>query len=585
MKALDIIANEINDYLYSTVDIGDGIKFSEHKLKRRINFYKNRYQQTGKIVDGDYQYWYDLIHPLVNTEVKNLRIDSKYIMVWSKSPIVDFAPVYIANAKNTEFMEETGRAEELAESVEDFAADGNILFRKALNGYERCDMQNTYIINQSARTVEDTAVIERWVKDADWLRQRKGIYENVDEVIKQCGNKFFSRDEKNRNAVNTQTKFYEIHQRIGILSEKDFLELKGDKTGKDDKFLLTIMIVAGLRKGSNADRYVLFAEDITGDKMTDWYTEAHRGPYKGRWWREGLVELLMDHQTRYNDLTNQIARALDIATKVVFRSADLLTINNARTAIDNGDILRSEDLSQIDLRVHNLDQAINDRNATLQDAQRIANAFEVVTGESLPSGTPFKLGMLQDVNASKLYTHLRKKLAIPYRQVYRKYVLPELVKKLKGEDIIKLTGDGTMLAKFHEIIANSWYWKNILNIGPHAPEQKDLLIQAKIAELSQMDPLIKNMSEIWEGVIPRLYVTIVGENYNLEEQQTIINMLNYETDPVRRAYLMDYIYSSRGIPVPPAAMQGPAVKQQQGGGQTEAETINNTEEGIPAVAK
>jgi hypothetical protein len=582
MKALDIITNEIHDYLYGTVDIGDGIKFSENKLKRRINFYKNRYQQTGKIVDGDYQYWYDLMYPLINSEVKNLRIDSKYIMVWSKSPIVDFAPVYIANAKNAEYMEETGRADELAESVEDFAADGNVLFSKALNGYERCDMQNTYIINQSARTVEDTAIIERWVKDANWLKQRKGIYDHVDEVIKNCGNKFFSRIETNRQANNSQTKFYEIHKRTGILSEKDYLELKGDKTGSEDRFVFTIVITAGLRKGSNADRYILLAEDITGDKMTDWYTEAHRGAYKGRWWREGLVELLMDHQTRYNDLTNQIARALDIAMKVVFRSADLITINNARVAIDNGDILRSEDLSQIDLRVHNLDQAISDRNAALQDAQRVANAFEVVTGESLPSGTPFKLGMLQDVNANKLYTHLRKKLAIPYRRVYRNYVLPELVKKLKGEDIIKLTGDGTMLSKFNEIVANSWYWKNILKIGPHAPEQKDLLIKAKVAELSQMDPLIKNMKEIWEGVLPRLFVTIVGENYNLEEQQTIINMLNYETDPVRRAFLMDYIYSSRGIPVPPAMVQGVQGSPQKSG-QTESQAINDTEEGIPAV--
>jgi hypothetical protein len=48
-------------------------------------------------------------------------------------------------------------------------------------------------------------------------------------------------------------------------------------------------------------------------------------------------------------------------------------------------------------------------------------------------------------------------------------------------------------------------------------------------------------------------VTITGENYDVSENlQTIAAVLQFETDPVRRAFLLDTIYAAKGIPVPPA---------------------------------
>ena len=71
--------------------------------------------------------------------------------------------------------------------------------------------------------------------------------------------------------------------------------------------------------------------------------------------------------------------------------------------------------------------------------------------------------------------------------------------------------------------------------------------------MEQTEPLIKNSSEIWKGVLQRIRVTITGENYDVSEKlQTIAGVLQFETDPVRRAFLLDTIYAAKGIPVPPA---------------------------------
>lgn len=551
-KILDQITNEVHQYLFETAEISDGVSFSEYKLKKRINFFKNRHYPTGKVTEeGDIEYWFDIIHPRVNDEVKNLRLDSKYFTVFSKNPIGDFPAVYIANCKLSEWMEENGKADELSEATEDFSADGNLLLERTSNGYERWDMLNTFLTNTTARTVNETAIIKRFYMTQSDLRKKKGVYDNVDEVIRDCGNKFFTKTELGV-VEQSQTPLYELYCRTGEVSEEVLFDAqKLNKKGDPDKYILARIVVCGIKKGKTTERYVLFAEALpAGDRMSDWFKEAHRGPYKGRWFREGLYELLFDQQTAYNDITIEIMRAVPWNTRAFFRHTDVRTLNNIRTALKNGSLIKSADLQQIQVSAR-VSEALATRNAILEDANSIANSFEVIQGKSVPSGMPFRLGALLDVNASKLYEHLRKKLAVPYRHVYKEFLLERFIKDIKGKDIIRLTGDAQFIERYRRLVAESWFNKNLPIIGPYTPETREALIKEKMIELQKIDPVLKNNKEIWKEVLPRLYVTIVGENFNVEEQETIGTMLQFETDPIRRAFLLDYIYALKGIPIPP----------------------------------
>ena len=171
------MTSEIHEYLNGVTYIDEHIPFSEHKLKKRIQMFKNKYYPTGKVTeDGDYEHWFDIIHPAVNSEVKNLDFDTKHFLIFSTAPIQDFAAVYTSNLGIDEYMWEAGKADNLNEDVEDYSADGNILFRKTHDDYETCDMMNTFIINQTARTVDDTDIIERFYMSQSDLRNMEGIY-------------------------------------------------------------------------------------------------------------------------------------------------------------------------------------------------------------------------------------------------------------------------------------------------------------------------------------------------------------------------------------------------------------------------
>jgi hypothetical protein len=551
MKVCDITTGEIHEYIFGVTHINENIPYSEYKLKRRIQMFKNKHYPTGKITkDGDYEHWFDIIHPSVNAEIKNIDFDTKHFLIFSTAPIQDFSAVYVVNLGVDEFMWESGTAEELNTTVEDYSSDGNILFRKTADGYELCDMVNTFIINQTAKTIDETDVIERFYMSQSDLRSMGSTYKNVDEVIKNCGDVRFSTTEKGVGEIRSK-KLYEVYRRTGEISERDLFEAQGKKGGDENKYILARVVMAGLKKGRSSNRYILFAEKMDG-KMSDYFIEAHRGPYKGKWWREGLYELGFDHQVRYNDISNQIARGLDWASKILFSHSDKQTLQNLRTQLKNGALIKSVDIKQIEVRLQGFDQLVNDRNAILQQWADIANSFEVVQGKNLPAQTAFRTVATIDVNATKLFAFLRQKLALAYKQVFNKFVMPNLVMEMSMKDIIRVTGDPMFIDRFRRMAVDAWYINNLVDIGPHDAQMAQFMKDAKYQEMTQSEPMIKNVKDIWKGVLPRLRVTITGENYLVEEVQTISELIGYEQDPMRRAYLLDLIYAAKGIAVPPA---------------------------------
>src|ERR1041385_3390191 len=175
------IEREIQQYLTEIVMIGE-TEFSEHKLKRRISLFETHTYPTGKFdSQGNYKYWFDIITPRIDSEVKNIDFNTKDVHVYSPRKS-DELPCIITNLKLDEYLRETGQAEEINSSIEEGSGWGNVLWKKVKNTYERCDMRNTYIINQTAENVDQTPIIERHQLIQSDLRAMMGTWSNVKEV-------------------------------------------------------------------------------------------------------------------------------------------------------------------------------------------------------------------------------------------------------------------------------------------------------------------------------------------------------------------------------------------------------------------
>jgi len=527
------IKREIENYKSEIVQISEDNSFSQYKLVRRIMLYKNKIYPKGKLdSQGNYKYWYDIVAPRVDSEIKNIDFDTKDITLDSDAP-KDFIPLFFATSGLREYLRDNGEAEKLNESIEQFTEFGNVLWKKTKEGYESCDFTDTYILNQTARTIEDTAVIERKVISASQLRSKADIWNDTDKLRES----FQGTDKAPR---------FEIYERNGEISEEELRLAQGKSGGDKEKYLLAKVIVGGLEREDPT--VILYAEEIK--KMP--YKEAHRGKFSGRWFRVGMYELLFDEQTRANEIGNQIANGLKLASKTAYFTKDKTVAQNILTDLENGDILTGiENLGQVNTRMPGFDQLIADWNRNLQQADKLANSFEVVTGEALPSGTPFKLGEMLDQNSNKLFNYLREKIGIAFEELIQDWVLDKVMGDLKAKDILRLTGDAEYLNRYYQLLVDSWYINNLLYIGPHDPEMGTEMKAQKLKEVTKnKNTMAKLEKEMWKGVKPRVRVNIVGENINLPaELETLKSFIQLEQDPIRRTALITKAMSRKGIDV------------------------------------
>lgn len=538
---------EIRAYLEDPQEIFEGYTYSQYKLVKRIVYYQNQVYPKGKLDSKrNYKYWFDVISPRMDSEIKNVDFDRSNIEVYSNA-LADAPKVLIANAYLNHWMQETGQGEKINDAVEMGTGWGNVVFKKIKGDYEICDLRNFYVINQTAKSLKESTVIERHILTQSDLRAKKGIWKNIDEVIKSCGEKNFSSTLSD-NTKETDNPYYEIFERNGEVRERDLFEAQGKSGGSEEKYVLAKIVLAGLKKKSkDADlKYVLYADTIP--EMP--YKEYHRGRYQGRWFRIGMYELLMDIQTRANEIGNQIARGLEWSSKSIFRSSDKVIAQNVLDDLTSGDIIRSADLQQVQIRMQGLDQLIADWNRLMEMADKLANSYEVVTGESLPSGTPFRLGAMLNQNANKLFDFIREKLSMVLEDLIEDWILPNLLKDLKTEEFIRITGEED-LVKYYEALVNSWYQRNLHIIGLHTQEEAQALKEAKLKELSKKkEALWKPSKNFWKEFKPRAKVVITGEKVSLmAELETLSNFIQLESDPVRRTALIEMAMSKKGIDI------------------------------------
>lgn len=556
MEIFNIIKNEVNEYQNNSVEITKGVYKSADKRKKRLSYFMNRGGDTNKINEyGQYQYWLDPTKLFVDTVTKNLKLDTRNILAYSEDPIGDFGAVFIFNIilKDRLTNPNSNKDNDLKEDIESFVAWGNILWERTKDGFQTCDLLDTYVLNQRARSVDESDIIRRFELTQTDLRRMEGTYKDIEKAIKNSGDKFLVKEKS-----DTATKpIYEVFMRTGEVSEKVLFEAQGKKGGDDKKMVFCRIVVVGLSGGKDEESgVVLLAEGLGDKKMSNFYKEAHFGSYNKTWFREGVMEPFIDYIIAIREIDNYIQDGIEWASKIVFRASDNKTFQNIRTDIENGRLINSKDLSQVDVRFHNLDQMIARRNNLIDEMEKMSHALDVAQGQTMPSGTPFLSVAKLDENVSKYYSGKRDKFAIGYKHLFEEWEVPNLIKDISKMEVISITGEEAVLDRYYDLVVKDWYNKNLVAIGPHTQEMKEMLLMEKKEELKQFRPSVANNKEIWKDITKRIRITITGEESNiLDNLSTIASLLQVEQDISRRNYLLDRVYAMKGIPVPPVTPQ------------------------------
>ncbi len=579
MELVAQIRTEIDNYRNGQVRITDSYYFSQHKLVKRIYNLANKIYPSGNIdSQGNLKYWYDVITPRINDETKNIDFDTKDISLYSEIGN-DQTRTFLANCLLREWMRETKQGVSLNEDIEECTGWGNALWKKTKGGKVKLDFIDTYVINQKAKTVEDTPVIERHCLTQAQLREKRGTYDDdaLSGVIETRSGKSYGDVNDDRVSNENDVPVYELFERNGEVCLRDLNDAR-EKMGLNvirketdaETYVLAKVVVSLCGGGKQGDESpVLYAEEIKD--MKDVYKEYHRGRYNGRWFREGFYEMLADIQIRANELGNEIARALEFGGKQIFSSSDPMAYKNVLTDMLRGDIIQAKDLKRVDMTVPEIAHYISEWNLLMQNADRITGSNDVTSGEEMPAGTPFRLGAMLNANANKMYGFVREKLALSFKGIYQDWVLPDLLREFKSKDVVRITGDRDYLDEYHRIIVDNWYAANLVTFGPHAEAEAKLIKEAKLEQMrGSREEMVSLEKGYWDGFLARVDINITGESVGLDAEITSRNsLISLETDPGRRNYLLDQIWSRLGIDItklPKAVPSGPVRPTAGGGG-------------------
>lgn len=563
-RLVSLFLTEISNYKEGTIKLSNNVEHSMYNVIQNVKTHQNRGFLTDLVVgQNDDREFYDIVTPAIETAIANIDLDTANLEPYTEFPQY-LAQQYIAKSILQKFLMNTNHGVKLNEEIEQFIDDGNIIARRVEGSgeiYEPVLPQNIILGDTSAKCLEDTTVIERDNINQNELFKMKG-WQQIDKVIELC------------NAGSDQIPFYETYFRYGEMSKELLGQVKKEvhgteyNAGEDDTktFVqtLTIMVQAVTGKTRAEDSQdentkategiIVFAEELIPKeikitsklKITRYkpYESAHLGKYTGRFWRMGYREVGMPYQNRANELGNQIRRVMKVASKILFWSNDeSIAGKNILSAVKNGQILKAQHLDILNNIFPNLSLFSEEWNRNINELTKALKAFEIASGESLPSSTSATAIAIQNEKIGLYYNYKREKFALWKTAVFSRWVIPDLVKDLKAQEIVEITGDSGYMEEMVDAYLNAWILKNYfkfiaLNGGVPTQEEIDLIKQTKKEELLKKPKLFLEMEKgFFKGV--DLYITITPVSEMFNKQMKITNglkLMEYRANP---AFMQD----------------------------------------------
>jgi hypothetical protein len=224
----------------------------------------------------------------------------------------------------------------------------------------------------------------------------------------------------------------------------------------------------------------------------DWpFKDFHYIKTKGRWLGIGIPEMLFDVQVRVNELKNQKRISMEIGAMHLFQTSDNTLVKNTLTDLENGDVVFSKNgITPIDNAERNL-AAFNDEESSYHSqVDRLSFAYEAIRGEAGDSSTPLGTTQIAVAQGTSVYAFKKENLSLFWQEFFNDLVMPQLLKDLSAEHIMRYTGSAQELLQLDlaaaEIEANDFAKDQILSGKIFTKEDLDAMRSQRIQDYRRM---------------------------------------------------------------------------------------------------
>lgn len=540
-----------------TIDLVDGLPFSQKKQIRTIEFYNNsKYLNGNKDELGREKPFFQILNAICDVENTAKDLDTKDIQITSDDAN-HYLESWLLSKDIYVWMKETNFAKTLNDMRDTHTRYGSLLVKKVVK-----DGQLTLELPEWKNTLTDQVnILNGAIVETHWMTanqlSKMTEWKNVDKVI----------DKIKGSGSTKRVPVYEIR---GEFSRATYKDAEGEKyTPKDEKeFSYQLYYIAGNPvESGKVDSYETYEKLYCEDDTERVYKYLARKPKAGRSFGVGVMEEGEEAQVWTNDAVLKQARAMEYTTKVIGQSASKkLKGRNLLTETDDGIILETEEDKPI-LPLNLLPSGgLNQYGLLIEQwydqLQKTTSAYSAQRGDTPPSGTPFRLQATVLQQSNNVFKTLQQELGIFITEVIEDWVLPYLTTKLNREHILAYDFSPEELKeidnKFTAKQANQRAIDEILAGNMVTQEQYDAWIENydEFIKQTKSQRFIQIPKDFYKNLKVKVTVNITGEQRNkaatLESLNNILIIYasnpNLSQDPVASQLLTRIIeLSGAGI--------------------------------------
>ena len=379
--------------------------FSQPETLAIVDLYMASQFEKGKFdTEGQRKVFLNKVRFIRDVSRMRTDIDVKNY-VFNPDTYEDIWGTYLMQKKFKIWTREQYFGETLNRLQDDFATYGTAVTKKVGDEVYRVPIKNL-INTQDAETLEEAA-------ECGYVIEKHKMTRYEMEEMKHWDVADLDYDKE-----------YEVYERYSMIPES---VLKGKTSGdsaKEKRVLAMQILIPDVAEGQDKEGgKIVFMEKVDGIPYQDVFWEK----VDGRWLGRGPVENELEAQVAANMTANLRRRALLWSSKKLFQTASEEVAKNLVKDVKDGEVLyvgNNGTIAPVAMETRNMAEFSADEAVWNDNSQKTSFTFEVATGESMPSGTPFRLGVVLSQAVDSFFNLKKEQFGLFLKRSFYEQIVP-----------------------------------------------------------------------------------------------------------------------------------------------------------------
>jgi len=493
------IRKEQWDFMFNWISIVPGYPFNQYWTIKRAHLYLNSRFEDAQQYFGRDKIFFNIVVPPCEVAARMLNVDTKNIRLWPIEPKSYFS-TYLLEKELKWWLKKHKLGHILNQLADEAPKFGSVVLEKTPDGAEVVDLRRL-MLDPTVDSIQDSRFVttvhymtDSQLRDTSWYQD--AVEDAIDRYANMNTQEPYEDQYVNVNLMRS-TPYIKVFKRYGEVP-RSWLEdgTNGQKyTDPDSKkgkeMVKALFIVAGAdwtqknNDGKDVREYGVVLYKAPWNK--DWpFKDFHYTKTRGRWLGIGVTEMLFPVQERINEMKNQKRVAMEISSLHLFQSKDKTIVRNILSDLQSGDVLLAGPnggITPVENEERNLPAFKDEEESYTQQVDKLSFAYEAIRGDTTDVSQA-TLGQTQIAVAqgTSVFAFKKENLGLFLQEYFNDLVMPQLMKDLNAEHIMRFTGSAQELQSLDEaaaeLHANEYAKTEILGgrmvTKDHVEQAKDL---------------------------------------------------------------------------------------------------------------